>query len=178
MNCFKTGTLIALREKSSQIRNGLMLVMFFFMTHLMAQETVNGTVVDPDGVPLPGVNVVIKGTNSGTSTDFDGNFTINVPSDGTLSVSFIGYITQNISISGQTNLKVTLEENISALDEVVITGYGSQVKKSDLTGSISSISSEDFERWSQKYFPHYCPLRQNKKKQTEKVKMIKNNLHI
>ena len=72
MNCFKTGTLITLREKSSHIRNGLMLVMFFFMTHLMAQETVNGTVVDPDGVPLPGVNVVIKGTNSGTSTDLMG----------------------------------------------------------------------------------------------------------
>ena len=68
-----------------------MLIMFFFMTHLMAQETVNGTVVDPDGVPLPGVNVVIKGTNSGTSTDFDGNFTIDVSSSDVLEFSFVGF---------------------------------------------------------------------------------------
>jgi len=151
----------------------------FSFNLLLAQVNVSGTIVDRDGQPIPGVTILdLENNSNGAVTDFDGNFTINVPSDGILSVSFIGYITQNISISGQTNLKVTLEENISALDEVVITGYGSQVKKSDLTGSISSISSEDFERWSQKYFPHYCPLRQNKKKQTEKVKMIKNNLHI
>ena len=118
----------------------------FSFNLLLAQVNVSGTIVDKDGQPIPGVTILdLENNSNGAVTDFDGNFTINVPSDGTLSVSFIGYITQNISISGQTNLKVTLEENISALDEVVITGYGSQVKKSDLTGSISSISSEDFE---------------------------------
>ena len=118
----------------------------FSFNLLLAQVNVSGTIVDRDGQPIPGVTILdLENNSNGAVTDFDGNFTINVPSDGTLSVSFIGYITQNISISGQTNLKVTLEENISALDEVVITGYGSQVKKSDLTGSISSISSEDFE---------------------------------
>ena len=118
----------------------------FSFNLLLAQVNVSGTIVDRDGQPIPGVTILdLENNSNGAVTDFDGNFTINVPSDGTLSVSFIGYITQNISISGQTILKVTLEENISALDEVVITGYGSQVKKSDLTGSISSISSEDFE---------------------------------
>ena len=120
--------------------------MIFSINSLLAQISVSGTITDQDGQPIPGVTILDKGDNSnGTVTDFDGNFTINVSSDGTLSVSFVGYLTQNISVSGQTNINVMLEENISALDEIVITGYGSQIKKSDLTGSISSISSEDFE---------------------------------
>ena len=120
--------------------------MLISVNSLLAQISVSGTITDQDGQPIPGVTILDKGDNSnGTVTDFDGNFTINVSSDGTLSVSFVGYLTQNISVSGQTNINVMLEENISALDEIVITGYGSQIKKSDLTGSISSISSEDFE---------------------------------
>ena len=113
---------------------------------MLAQIRVSGNITDQDSQPIPGVTILDKGDNSnGTVTDFDGNFTIDVSSDGILSVSFVGYLTQNISVSGQTNINVILKENISALDEIVITGYGSQVKKSDLTGSISSISSEDFE---------------------------------
>ena len=121
-------------------------IILISINSLLAQVSVSGNVIDQDGQPIPGVTILdLEDNTNGTVTDFDGNFTINIPSDGTLSVSFIGYVTQNISVSGQTNLNVTLEENISALDEIVITGYGSQVKKSDLTGSISSISSEDFE---------------------------------
>ena len=120
--------------------------MLISVNSLLAQVSVSGIITDQDGQPIPGVTILdLEDNTNGTLTDFDGNFTINISSDGTLSVSFIGYVTQSISVSGQTNLNVTLEENISALDEIVITGYGSQVKKSDLTGSISSISSEDFE---------------------------------
>ena len=96
---------------------------------LLAQVSVSGNVIDQDGQPIPGVTILdLEDNTNGTVTDFDGNFTINISSDGTLSVSFIGYVTQNILVSGQTNINVTLEENISALDEIVITGYGSQVK--------------------------------------------------
>ena len=113
---------------------------------LFAQTSVSGTVVDEDGQPIPGVTILDSSNDqNGTVSDFDGNFTISVPSDGTLKISYIGYQAQSIAVSGQTNLSISLEESVSALDEVVITGYGSQVKKSDLTGSISSIGSEDFE---------------------------------
>ena len=142
MNCFKTGTLIALREKSSYIRNGLMLVMFFFMTHLMAQETVNGTVVDPDGVPLPGVNVVIKGTNSGTSTDFDGNFTIDVSSSDVLEFSFVGFKNQDVQVGDSTSFNISLEEEASFLDEIIVTGYGTQTRR-EVTASIVKVDAAD-----------------------------------
>ena len=108
-------------EKLSVFRFILLMGLVFNVNFLLAQNSINGTIVDTeDGAAIPGASVFILGTTNGTATDFDGNFTINVPSDGTLSVSFIGYITQNISISGQTILKVTLEENISALDGGII----------------------------------------------------------
>ena len=101
------------------------IAMLVSVSPLLAQISVSGNVIDQDGQPIPGVTILDQEDNSnGTVTDFDGAFTINIPSDGTLSVSFIGYVTQSISVSGQTNLNVTLEENISALDEIVITGYG------------------------------------------------------
>jgi len=113
---------------------------------LLSQTSLSGTVVDQNGQAIPGVTILDENNETnGTVTDFDGNFSITVPSDGELNVSFIGFKSQTIAVSGQTNLNIVLEESVSALDEVVITGYGSQVKKSDVTGSISSISSEDFE---------------------------------
>ena len=123
----------------------LFTTLLMFASTLLAQISVSGTVVDQDGQPIPGVTILDDNDQTkGTVTDFDGNFTISVPSDGSLNVSFIGYETQTIAVSGQTNLSIILEEGVSALDEVIITGYGSQVK-SDLTGSIASVSSEDFE---------------------------------
>ena len=113
---------------------------------LFAQTSVSGTVVDEDGQPIPGVTILDSSNDqNGTVSDFDGNFTISVPPDGILNISYIGYQTQSVAVSGQTNLSISLDESVSALDEVVITGYGSQVKKSDLTGSIASIGAEDFE---------------------------------
>jgi len=145
MNCFKTGTLIALREKFSYIRRGLLLIMTLFMTQLMAQETVNGTVVDPDGVPLPGVNVVIKGTNTGTSTDFDGNFTIDVSSSDVLEFSFVGFKNQDVQVGDSTSFNISMEEEASFLDEIIVTGYGTQTRR-EVTASIVKVDAADIER--------------------------------
>lgn len=109
-----------------------------------AQEvTVSGTVTDENG-PLPGASVVVQGTTTGTQTDFDGNYTLDgVPSDGTLVFSYIGYSTQQVGVNGRTSISITLQEDAQALDEVVIIGYGTTTVK-DATGSVTSVSSEDF----------------------------------
>ncbi|MDP5229505.1 MAG: TonB-dependent receptor [Cellulophaga sp.] len=107
------------------------------------QKTIKGSVISSsDGIGVPGVNVVEKGTTNGTTTDFDGNYTISAANNATLVFSSIGFITQEQSVSGKSTLKVTLVEDVSALDEIVVVGYGSQ-KKSDITGSVSSVSSKD-----------------------------------
>lgn len=111
-----------------------------------AQTTVTGTVSDEQNVPLPGATVVEKGTSNGTTTDFDGNFTIQVSEESAiLVVSFLGYATKEYPLNGQTNVSAVLQEDSSLLDEVVVVGYGVQ-KKSDVTGSISSVKSEDFNK--------------------------------
>ena len=107
---------------------------------------VKGTVVSgTDNEPLPGVNVVLKGnTGTGTITDIDGNFLLSVPSDAVLTVSYIGFVTQDVPVNGQSLLKVVLKEDNETLDEVVVIGYGVQ-KKSVVTASIASVSSDDLQ---------------------------------
>ena len=95
-----------------------------------------------DNEPLPGVNVLEKGTTNGTITDLDGNFTLSVPSDAILTVSYIGYKSQEISVKGNKSLRILLQEDSEALDEVVVIGYGVQ-KKSVVTASIARVTSED-----------------------------------
>ncbi|MBD5319081.1 MAG: TonB-dependent receptor [Bacteroides sp.] len=106
--------------------------------------TVKGTVVDKEGEPLIGASVVVQGETLGTATDFDGNFSISAPSNGTLVVSYVGYETQEIAINGRTEINVTLHENSVLLGEVVAIGYG-VVKKSDATGSVAVIKPDDIE---------------------------------
>ena len=103
-------------------------------------QTVSGTVT-ADGQPLPGATVIVKGTNKGTTTDFDGNFTIEANSENVLSISYVGYSTKEVTVGNQTQIIINLDES-NKLDEVVIIGYGTQ-RKSDLTGSVSSVSAED-----------------------------------
>ena len=99
--------------------------------------------MDGAGIPVIGANVIVKGTTNGTITDFDGNFTLeNVPADGVLVVSYIGYLSQEISVGNQSAINVTLKEDTQALDEVVVVGYGT-MRKSDVTGSISTAKGED-----------------------------------
>ena len=105
--------------------------------------TIEGTVLDQFGTPLPGANILEKGTTNGTQTDFDGNYSITVGgSDATLVISYIGYTTKEIPVAGQSTINITLEESTAGLDEVVVVGYGTQ-KKSDLTGAVTSLAQDD-----------------------------------
>ncbi len=103
---------------------------------------IDGKVVDQNGEPLPGATVLEKGTTNGTITDVDGNFSLNVSAGAILSVSFIGYKAIEVPIGEQTSISITMQEDSEQLDEVVITGYGSQVRR-DVTGSIAKVKSED-----------------------------------
>jgi iron complex outermembrane receptor protein len=123
----------------------LMLIFLFGIASVSwAQTTVTGTVTDEQDIPLPGATVVEKGTTNGTTTDFDGNFTINVANGNVvLEISYIGYSTKEATLNGQSNITVQLTEDATQLEDVVVVGYGVQ-KKSDVTGSIGSIKSENF----------------------------------
>ena len=103
-------------------------------------KKVSGIVQDAMG-PVIGASIKVKGTNTGVATDFDGKFTLSVNPGSTLIVSYIGYITKEVKVGNQTSLKIFLEEDKKLLDEVVVVGYGT-MKKSDLTGSISSVDTE------------------------------------
>ena len=106
------------------------------------QGIISGTVADESGATLPGVTVIVKGTTTGTVTDVDGDFTISANSDDILVFSFVGMKSQEISVGNQTSIRITMQVDAIGLDEVVAIGYGYQ-KKSDLTGAVVSISSED-----------------------------------
>ena len=115
------------------------------VTGIHQNKTVSGKVTDPSGSPLPGVSVVIKGSTTGTVTDIDGNFNLNnVPADATLFFSFVGMRSQEVAISGRTQMNVTLEEETIGIEEVVAVGYGTQ-KKVNLTGAVEQVTSEVFE---------------------------------
>ncbi|MEQ9438694.1 MAG: TonB-dependent receptor [Cyclobacteriaceae bacterium] len=114
---------------------------------LIAQETggtqrVTGKVIDRNGEALPGANVLIKGTSEGTITDAEGNYSISANPSDTLSFSYIGYGAENVPVNNQTQISITLIEDISQLEDVVVIGYGT-VKKTDLTGSVSSVEPSD-----------------------------------
>ena len=111
------------------------------------QQNVTGTVTDAvTGSPLYGVNILIEGTMTGTSTDLNGKFALKKPDNGAvITFSFIGYTTEKVTWSGQPVTDVKLSQNIQTLEEVVVTGYGT-IKKSDLTGSIAKVSSKDIEK--------------------------------
>ncbi len=106
------------------------------------QNTITGSVVDANGVPLPGASVVVQGTTIGASADFDGLFSLEVPTDATIvEVSYIGYITAAVPITDQP-MNVVLQEDANQLDEVIVVGYGTQ-KKSDVVGSVTSVDLEE-----------------------------------
>lgn len=106
---------------------------------------VKGNVIDQAGQPLPGANIVEKGTNNGTQTDFDGNFELNTSNENAvLVVSYLGFVTKEIAVNNQSNINVVLQEAASNLDEIVVVGYGS-VKKENLTGSVEQITARQIE---------------------------------
>ncbi len=108
---------------------------------------ITGTIVDASGIPVIGANVMVKGTSNGTITDMNGHFTLDVPKDAVLEVSYIGYTTQILKVAGQKSLSIMLKEDTQTLDEVVVVGYGT-MKKSDLTGAIVNVNQENIKNMS------------------------------
>lgn len=124
---------------------GFVVIFLVASASVMAQQTVSGRVTTSvDGSPLPGVSVLVKGTTTGTSTDSDGRFTINVPSnDAVLVLSFIGFTTQEVPVGNQTNISVEMSEDATELSEVVVTALGIEREKKALTYSVQDVSTEE-----------------------------------
>lgn len=133
-------------KNNSNLKNAwlcMMAMLLFAVFPVFSQNTtIKGKVVDEMGEPVIGVNVTVVGNKSlGAISDLDGNFTLSVPTNATLSVSFIGYKNQTIKLNGRTSLEIVMKEDAEQLDEVVVVGYGTQ-KKVNLTGAVSAITSE------------------------------------
>ena len=122
-----------------------LLVLFVILQASFAfaqSRSVTGTVTDESGIGLPGVNILETGTQNGVVTDFDGGFAISTDDASTLTISYVGFVTQVIEVKGKTTINVSLAEDLESLDEVVIIGYEA-VKKRDLTGAVSSIDTKN-----------------------------------
>ena len=127
---------------------GLLFLLCLLPLWAYAQNiTVKGTVKDNTGEPVIGASVVQKGTTNGIVTDIDGNFSLNLPANSTIIVSFIGYKTQELPVAGKKEIMITMKEDTEMLDEVVVVGYG-QMKRSDLTGSVVSVSDAAIKKLS------------------------------
>ena len=125
-----------------------MFMMSFLFVGFTAQilgQSVSGTVTDGDGLPLPGASVLVKGTGTGTQTDFDGNYSISATSEDVLVFSYVGMTTMEVQVGNQQVINVSLQVDSQALEEVVVVGYGT-TKKSDITGSVASVSGEEIAR--------------------------------
>ncbi|MCD0468369.1 TonB-dependent receptor [Flavobacterium sp. JAS] len=117
-----------------------------FSVIAVAQDvTVNGVITDESGMPVPGATIVLKGTPKSTASDFDGKFQIQSPSNGVLTVTFIGYASATEAVNGRTKIAIQLKPESQSLNEVVVVGYGTQ-KKSVVTGAISSVKAADLEK--------------------------------
>jgi TonB-linked SusC/RagA family outer membrane protein len=125
------------------VRHGIMaLLLLLVCSAAMAQSNRTGMVVDETGTGLPGVSVKIKGTTIGTVTNVDGKFTISASNDQTLVFTFVGYTSQEVTVGGQTSIKVSMASNATNVNEVVVVGYGTQ-KKATVTGSIASVTNKE-----------------------------------
>src|SRR5690606_21043297 len=110
---------------------------------VIEQQQVTGTVTDAQtGAPVPGANIVEKGTTNGTTTDFDGNYAITVNAGASLEISSVGYKSLEIAVGGQATLDLSLDPDVTALEEIVVVGYGVQ-KRQDLTGAVSVVKTEE-----------------------------------
>ena len=132
-----------MESKRNRLKVWQCVLLFAFMFPVLgfAQTIqVKGTVVDGSGMSVIGASVLEKGTTNGVITDIDGNFELAVSPKGTLQISYVGFQTQEIPVNNQTTFKVTLKEDTEMLDEVIVVGYG-VMKKSDMTGAISSVDT-------------------------------------
>ncbi|MEM9673183.1 MAG: TonB-dependent receptor plug domain-containing protein, partial [Bacteroidota bacterium] len=128
----------------------LFTVFFFFSSTLLFANnnpliTVSGTVTSPnDNEGLPGVNVLVKGTTQGTVTDIEGKYSINAEENDILVFSSIGFVSQEVPVDGRSTINITMTEDVQALEEIVVIGYGTQ-KRSDLTGAVGSVDVEQLQ---------------------------------
>lgn len=133
-------------KRKSLLRNSVAwfcMLMLLSVTSVYAQEkSISGTVKDESGEAIIGANVKLVGGSTGSITDFNGNFKLNVPAKGTLEISFIGYVTKKVVITNASTYDIVLKEDSKTLDEVVVVGYGTQ-KKATLTGAVSAIGSDE-----------------------------------
>ena len=129
------------------------------VTIIQQTKKVSGVVTDNTGEPILGANVVVKGTTEGTVTDMDGKYTLDVPNNATLSISFIGYTTKEVKVGNLSVINVVLEEEAIGLNEVVAIGYG-YVKKKDLTGAVSTVSADDMVMGGTVMQHRLCKVRQ------------------
>ena len=134
-------TVIKLKDRVALFLT-LVLCLTFPVQAWAQKQTVTGTVIEQNGEPVIGATIMEKGTSNGTTTDIEGNFTINVEPKATIVISYVGYQTQEIKVDGKTHLDITIKEDNQILDEVVVVGYGT-MKKSDMTGAISSVNGSD-----------------------------------
>ena len=133
-------------KRATGIRKGLLLTLAALVMAFtaQAQTKITGRVVDENGQPAIGANIIVSGTTQGASADIEGRFTLTVKKDATLIVSYLGYQTQEIKVGTRTDFQIKLQPEANIMDEVVVVGYGS-TKRSDLTGSISSVSAKSIE---------------------------------
>lgn len=125
---------------------GLLLMTFLIPTTLLAQTMVNGTVTDEaNAMPLPGVNIIIKGTSTGASTDFDGNYSLKLSNGDVIVFSYLGYTSKEITYAGEARIDVALVQDSGQLDEIVLIGYGSTTKQ-DATGAVEKVNTEEFNK--------------------------------
>ena len=123
----------------------LSLALFLCFSMGMAQSSVSGKVTDVANQPLPGANIIIKGTSTGAQTDFDGNFSIEATSGDVLIISYLGFVTKELVLGNETNVLITLKEDASQLDEVVVVGYGTK-SKTKLISAVSTIDEETLKK--------------------------------
>ncbi|MDR9410117.1 MAG: carboxypeptidase-like regulatory domain-containing protein [Balneolaceae bacterium] len=145
--CANDGSAFRLKalSKISKAFFSAMLIFAFTAGSVFAQVEISGTVVDEEtDEPLTGVNIVVQGTSTGTATDIDGNYSLEVPSlEETLVITYIGYIRQEIPIDGRREIDIVLTPDRAELDDIVVVGYGTQEER-QITGSISSVSTDEF----------------------------------
>ncbi|MFD2518457.1 SusC/RagA family TonB-linked outer membrane protein [Salinimicrobium flavum] len=126
-----------------------LLLLFLMPMSFFAQSTLSGTITERDtGMPIPGANVIVKGTTNGTTTDFDGNYTITgLNMDDVIVFSYIGFATQEVNYTGQDRVNIEMAPDAAVLDEIVVVGYGA-IRKKDATGAVTQVSTEDFNKGS------------------------------
>lgn len=130
-----------MRKPYKRLSLSLALLLMLTSVALAQEAVVTGTVVDETGAGMPGVNVLVKGTPQGTVTNAQGGYSISAPSNATLVFTFVGYKTSEVPVGDRTTIDITLAEDLTSLDEVVVIGYGTQ-KRSDLTGAVGSVSAD------------------------------------